>query len=502
VDTPATCVTQSTCVAGSGIRNGYQVANPSGTTVSALGAVTCGLQFSGTVVVACSGTTFVFSGCTPTDTDNDGIPDNVECPQTGISGALPGVGYSNVDPCVDTDGDGIPNYNDTDSDNDGVPDSVECPSQPCVDTDGDGIPDYTDPLPRCSDNFNPAACPFGTSIKSNLTALPNCVNGITCSAGDCCSDTNGCMDGTGQPMTCGLNANCIDVAAPGTGFICRCNVGFVGPDQSNANASCYPLVSGGQLASQSDAGLTAADEPDKEGTSGKVIAAGLLALLMFGICIYCVCGTKKKSREEEAAAVVRAKGEQYGNFDGEREPALTRESQGRIEAAAPMAPPLSRPAVTGTRASMRSSTPPRQSTAGGRGRRPATPTPSPARGDIARASNGGQFADPADVNIDPNSIDGNPILSKEDTDAMFAEYDLDRDGKLSRPEVIGMLHANEMDTSQRSIAGLMAMFDTDQDGAISRMEFDFLAPKVGYKKSSGGWTLGSYDLRPIYVSTG
>eukprot|EP01047_Picozoa_sp_COSAG01_P016764 COSAG01_NODE_868_length_13035_cov_4.786024_8_plen_125_part_00 len=117
--------------------------------------------------------------------------------------------------------------------------------------------------------------------------------------------------------------------------------------------------------------------------------------------------------------------------------------------------------------------------------------------DIERASNEGQFADPADVNLEPD-----PILSREDTDAMFAQYDLDRDGKLSRPEVIGMLHANEMDTSQRSIAGLMAMFDTDQDGAISRMEFDSLAPKVGYKKSSGAWTLGSYDLRPIYVSTG
>jgi len=42
----------------------------------------------------------------------------------------------------DSDGDGVPDYQDTDSDNDGIPDSVEGNG----DSDGDGIPDYLD---RC-----------------------------------------------------------------------------------------------------------------------------------------------------------------------------------------------------------------------------------------------------------------------------------------------------------------------------------------------------------------
>ncbi len=49
---------------------------------------------------------------------------------------------------MDTDGDGIPDYQDEDSDNDGIPDSVEAgdddPSTPPVDTDADDVPDYRD----------------------------------------------------------------------------------------------------------------------------------------------------------------------------------------------------------------------------------------------------------------------------------------------------------------------------------------------------------------------
>ncbi len=58
------------------------------------------------------------------DTDGDGISDKDEGKDTN----------------VDTDGDGVPDYKDKDSDNDGIPDNVEGN----VDTDGDGIPDNRD----------------------------------------------------------------------------------------------------------------------------------------------------------------------------------------------------------------------------------------------------------------------------------------------------------------------------------------------------------------------
>lgn len=83
-----------------------------------------------------------------TDADGDGIADNVDqrdgfgtAPDSDGDGIL-----DNTEGTGDTDGDGLPNFQDTDSDNDGIPDSVEAgpvPNQP-VDTDGDGLPDYVD----------------------------------------------------------------------------------------------------------------------------------------------------------------------------------------------------------------------------------------------------------------------------------------------------------------------------------------------------------------------
>ena len=66
-----------------------------------------------------------------TDSDNDGIPDAVEA---GKDGNNP----------VDTDGDGTPDFRELDSDNDGIPDIDEAGPNPAKpqDTNGDGIPDY------------------------------------------------------------------------------------------------------------------------------------------------------------------------------------------------------------------------------------------------------------------------------------------------------------------------------------------------------------------------
>ena len=89
------------------------------------------------------------------DSDNDGIPDEVEGTGDADGDTVPNFQDSDADGDgipdaveagddpnnpVDTDGDGTPDYLDEDSDNDGIPDEVEG----IVDTDGDGTPDYLD----------------------------------------------------------------------------------------------------------------------------------------------------------------------------------------------------------------------------------------------------------------------------------------------------------------------------------------------------------------------
>ncbi len=85
-----------------------------------------------------TGTPFDASGvdCV-TDTDKDGIPDEIE------------GRYEKTGP-VDTDKDGTPDYLDTDSDNDGISDKDEwfdkgsCSPGGTNDADGDGVPNYRD----------------------------------------------------------------------------------------------------------------------------------------------------------------------------------------------------------------------------------------------------------------------------------------------------------------------------------------------------------------------
>lgn len=69
----------------------------------------------------------------PIDTDNDGIPDynDIDSDNDTIPDATEGN--------TDLDGDGIPNYRDIDSDGDGSPDNVDPVAYP--DSDGDGMPD-------------------------------------------------------------------------------------------------------------------------------------------------------------------------------------------------------------------------------------------------------------------------------------------------------------------------------------------------------------------------
>jgi len=82
-----------------------------------------------------------------TDTDVDGLSQNVDGNNTGAISSGVGLG------AIDTDGDGIPNYFDLDSDNDGIPDVVEAYGTDAnnngiidgyTDTDGDGYSDNVD----------------------------------------------------------------------------------------------------------------------------------------------------------------------------------------------------------------------------------------------------------------------------------------------------------------------------------------------------------------------
>ncbi|WP_396212916.1 tandem-95 repeat protein, partial [Flavobacterium sp.] len=118
------------------------------------------------------------------DTDGDGIPDfeEVDSDGDGIPDAVE-AGPNPNNP-IDTDGDGTPDYLDVDSDGDGIPDSVEdsgCTgTAPCTptDTDGDGTPDYLD-------------------VDSDGDGIPDSVEDSGCSGTAPCTPTD--TDGDGTP---------------------------------------------------------------------------------------------------------------------------------------------------------------------------------------------------------------------------------------------------------------------------------------------------------------
>ncbi len=90
------------------------------------------------------------------DTDGDSYSDNLECPS----------GF----PCVDTDGDCIPDFKDLDSDDDGVPDAIDA----CVLQVGNaanyGCPGTNSPPVANADNFNTSVnTPVGGDLSANDT---------------------------------------------------------------------------------------------------------------------------------------------------------------------------------------------------------------------------------------------------------------------------------------------------------------------------------------------
>ncbi len=103
------------------------------------------------------------------DSDDDGIPDNVEAQATltYVAPAGPvdanGVNASGLFTPVDTNTDGMADYMDTDSDGDSTPDSTESGLTPGADNDGDGI----------GDGINASYADVNGDINDPATDLPH-----------------------------------------------------------------------------------------------------------------------------------------------------------------------------------------------------------------------------------------------------------------------------------------------------------------------------------------
>ncbi|QTH63079.1 choice-of-anchor L domain-containing protein [Psychrosphaera ytuae] len=164
------------------------------------------------------------SGIANIDTDNDGILDAFDVDQTGgIDANNDGIDDNVSNALNDQDGDGIPDFKDIDSDNDGLPDVIEMGSSG-VDTDGDGIDDafdvdQTGGADANGDGIDDALSPFERDFDGDGTPdyLDNdsdndgVIDGIEAGVGD--SPTYTDTDGDGTPdavdvdQTGGTDAN-------------------------------------------------------------------------------------------------------------------------------------------------------------------------------------------------------------------------------------------------------------------------------------------------------
>eukprot|EP00960_Hanusia_phi_P054041 762521-Hanusia_phi.AAC.41 len=135
----------------------------------------------------------------PTDSDGDGIPDNVETKtldsdHDGIYDYLDldsdndGIPDA-VETAIDTDGDGFPDYRDVDSDNDGIPDKIEGledsdgdgrPNYRDMDSDGDGVSDLIEGVEDSNDN----GIPNYLDLDSDGDGIPDSLEGLADVDGD------------------------------------------------------------------------------------------------------------------------------------------------------------------------------------------------------------------------------------------------------------------------------------------------------------------------------
>ena len=72
-----------------------------------------------------------------------------------------------------------------------------------------------------ADSGDDVVCGAGTELVSGAAHARR-------DEGDCCEDIDACSD---LPFDCGVvpgTASCVDTPAPGVGFTCECDAGYVG----------------------------------------------------------------------------------------------------------------------------------------------------------------------------------------------------------------------------------------------------------------------------------
>ncbi|WP_159076436.1 PA14 domain-containing protein [Flagellimonas amoyensis] len=181
------------------------------------------------------------------DSDGDGIPDNVEAQASlnyiapsgtdannnGLDDAYEAAGISPVD----TDGDGIPDFMDTDSDNDGTNDTSEAALTLLgTDSDGDGLDNAIDTTSDYSDPGGRIDNPLNTNGGSLM--LPDS-DGDVASGGDL--DFRDDTDDGNQPPS--ITASGDQIFCPGDPIAVVESVSITDPDSSTLEAIYIQITS-------------------------------------------------------------------------------------------------------------------------------------------------------------------------------------------------------------------------------------------------------------------
>lgn len=147
------------------------------------------------------------------DSDNDGIPDSIEAGDSSLT-----------TPPIDTDGDGIPDFRDLDSDNNGVPDMIEGmldrdgdtrPDFRDFDNDDDGIDDVTEigPDPAAPIDTDGNGVADYNSVDSDADLITDAFEGLVDTDGDGVPDMRDLdTDADGYPDI--VEAGDTDLATP------------------------------------------------------------------------------------------------------------------------------------------------------------------------------------------------------------------------------------------------------------------------------------------------